>query len=382
MKKGFVYFCKEKIPFVIKNYTMELFTDDDILNTFTKEYNFKKNYILNGQCFDMGSRGRVATFLVERSIGSTCYLKCYIINMFASNCEYNTIGLQSPFLDDIFRYKYKYLDMVKDGINLALNPQIVYMIPFEMNNMHYELNYHIGQNHSLGLLEDFDKKGEIVINLHTDSIQELYDITMVLYRLAMFMMSKADVPFQQITLYKDGHKTGWFYCPMVSEKSVSFEDIFFSEFDVMKYIPKILSNIAIDSGNKITKSIPLGHLGSMDTMFSPQRFLQQVNSFEYLFDKLEHKKAIDPHIPLKQELKNMLDEFPKLMLNSKLSSDEVSVKIKELRRQIAHGYSYYYDFDINFEIQYLILTLDKLIRNMSLLWAGFSIEEIKDYPLI
>lgn len=382
MKKGFVYFRKGKIPFVIENYTMELFTDDDILNTFTKEYNFKKNYILKGQCFDIGSQGQAATFLVERSIGCTCYLRCYIVYMLASKGEYNIIGLQSPFLDDVFRYKYIYLDLVKDGINLALDPRIVYMIPFEMNNMHYELNYHIGQNHSLGLLEDFDKKGEIVINLHTDSIQELYDITMVLYRLAMFMMSKADVPFQQITLYKDGHKTGWFYCPMVSEKSVSFEDIFFSEFDVMKYIPKILSNIAIDSGNKITKSIPLGHLVSLDTMFSPQRFLQQVMSFEYLFDKLEHKKALDSHIPLKQELNNMLDEFPELLSNSKLSSDEVSFKIKELRRQIAHGYSYYYDFDNNFEIQYLILIIDKLIRSMSLQWAGFSKEEIKEYPLL
>jgi hypothetical protein len=382
MKKGFVYFRKGKIPFVIKNYTMELFTDDDILNTFTKEYNFKKNYILNGQCFDMGSRGRVATFLVERSIGSTCYLRCYIINMFASNGEYNSIGLQSPFLDDIFRYKYKYLDMVKDGINLALNPQIVYTIPFEMNDMDYELNYYIGQNHSLGLLEDFDKKGEIVINLHTDSIQEIYDITMVLYRLAMFMMSKADVPFQQITLYKDGHKTGWFYCPMVSEKSVSFEDIFFSEFDVMKYIPKILSNIAIDSGNKITKSIPLGHLGSMDTMFSPQRFLQQVMSFEYLFDKLEHKKAQSSKFPLKDELKYMLDKYPELLSNSKLSSDEASDKIKETRRQIVHGYAYYYDFKNDYEIQYLILLLDKLIRIMSLQWAGFSKENIIGCPLL
>ena len=82
MDKGFVYFNDSKIPFVIENYRMELFTDEPILNDFCKEYNFKDNFILLGQCFDNGGSGRNATFLVENSMGSTCYLRCYIINMF------------------------------------------------------------------------------------------------------------------------------------------------------------------------------------------------------------------------------------------------------------------------------------------------------------
>ena len=45
----------------------------------------------------------------------------------------------------------------------------------------------------------------------------------------------------------------------------------FYEFDVMKYVPKILNNIAVDFGNKITESVPLGHLGNYESMFSPQR---------------------------------------------------------------------------------------------------------------
>ena len=96
---------------------------------------------------------------MEYSIGSTCYLRCYIIDSLASEGEYEAIGLQSPFLDDIFGYKYKYLDMVREGINLALEPKDVYVIPFDMNNNHYELKYRIGHDNRLGLLEDFREKG-------------------------------------------------------------------------------------------------------------------------------------------------------------------------------------------------------------------------------
>lgn len=382
MIKGFIDYREGKIPFVIENYRMELFTDDDLLSDFSKEHNFKKNYILYGQYFGVGSQGQTATFFVERSMGSTCYLRCYIINTITSKDNYDTIGFQSPFLDDVFRYKYEYLDMVRGGVNLALEPRDVYKLPLVMNGMRYELKYRIGQDSRLGLLEDFNKKGELLLQLQTDDIQELYNIAMVLYRLAMFMLSTSEVPFQQITLYKNGLKAGWFYCPMVSEKAVSWSDGFFYQFDIMKYVPRILNNVAKDSGSKITQSIPLGHLGTFDTLFSPQRFLQQVMSFEYLFDKLEPGKAADKKFPLKAELKYMFDEFPQLLSNPNLSSDKVSEKIKEMRRQITHGYAYYYDFKSDFELQSLIMILDKLVRNMSLWWAGFTKEEIQEYPVL
>lgn len=134
MVKGFIFFRDGKMPFVIENYRMELFTDDSLLDDFCKEYNFKENYILHGQCFDIGIRGRKATFLVENSMGSTCYLRCYIINMFDKDEEYDSIGLQSPSLDEVFRYEYEYIDMVRAGINLAIEPKVVYKVPFGMNN--------------------------------------------------------------------------------------------------------------------------------------------------------------------------------------------------------------------------------------------------------
>lgn len=39
MIKGFVHFKEGKIPFVIENYCMELFTDDLLLKEFCAEYN-------------------------------------------------------------------------------------------------------------------------------------------------------------------------------------------------------------------------------------------------------------------------------------------------------------------------------------------------------
>mgnify|MGYP000868377641 CR=1 FL=1 len=39
MVRGFIFFRTGKIPFVIENYRMDLFTDDSLLEIFCKEYN-------------------------------------------------------------------------------------------------------------------------------------------------------------------------------------------------------------------------------------------------------------------------------------------------------------------------------------------------------
>ena len=183
--------------------------------------------------------------------------------MFDKDEEYDTVGLQSPVLDVVFRYEYEYLDIIRARINLGIESKDAYKVPFYINDRNYELVFRIGHNNRLGLLENLDRKGELLISLHTNEIQACYDIAMVLYRLAMFMTSHSEVPFKQITLYNDGIKSGWFYCPLISENPISGQGGFFYESDVMKYIPKILNNIALDSGNKITKSIPLGILEIM-----------------------------------------------------------------------------------------------------------------------
>ena len=98
-----------------------------------------------------------------------------------------------------------------------------------------------------------------------------------------------------------------------------------------------------------------------------------------LYYEIDHKKAQNKKFTLKNELECMLNEFSQLLSNSKLSSDSVSEQIKEIRRTIAHGYAYYYDFKNDSNIQYLLILLDNLIRNMSLLWIGFSKEEIAGF---
>lgn len=375
MVKGFIFFMDGKIPFVIENYRMELFSDEPIIKDFCEKFNFRENYILHGLCFVSGSLCRRATFLVENSMGSTCYLRCYTVNMFNRDEEYDSIGLQSPALDEAFRYEYEYIDMVRAGINLAIEPKVAYTIPFTMNERDYEAEFRIGHDNRLGLLEDFNRKGELVLPLHINEIQECYDIAVVFHRLAMFMTSYSDVPFKRITLYKQGLEAGWFYCPLISKDATGRYGGFFHEFDVEKYIPKILKNIASDSGNKITKSIPLGHLQDDNSMFTPQRFVEQVVSFEYLFDKLDHKNAQSKEFSLKNELESMFNSF-QLLSGAKASAEQVSNQIKEIRRTIAHGHAYYYDFKNDSNMNYLMILLDKLIRCMSLKWIGFSNDEI------
>ena len=382
MNKGFITFRDGKIPFVIDEYRLELFTDDELLQEFSKEYNFKSNYILQGHLFANGIHGQPATFLVERSTGSTCYLRCYTVFMHSSDGDYDAIRLQSPFLDDVFRYSYEYIDSVRAGVNLALEPKDIYKFSFTMDGRQYQSAYRIGHDNRLGLLEDRNRQGEIIMPVYTEDIQECYNVAMVFYRLAMFMISHANVPFKRIALYKNGHKVGWFFFPFVSENVVSGNDVLFCELDVMKYVPRILSNIAKDSGNKITQSVPLGHISEFENLFSPHRFMEQIMAFEYLFDKLEPQKANDNRVHLKDELKEMFDEFPELLSSHKtITSESASEHIKTMRNNIAHGHAYYYDFKTDSDTQYLIFVLDKLIRKMSLRWIGFTQEEIAEYPV-
>ena len=58
--------------------------------------------------------------------------------MFDKDEEYDAIGLQSPFLDDVFRYRYNYIDLVRRGIDFSLEPKEVYRIPFSMQERQYE----------------------------------------------------------------------------------------------------------------------------------------------------------------------------------------------------------------------------------------------------
>lgn len=382
MLVGFVRYNDGEIPFALDKYRLELFSNGDQVSEFAKEYNHKTDYLLQGSLVDGRVVSRSVTFLVERSLGGTCYLRCYICNMLTTEKEYDSIGFQSPVLDDVFRYKYEYLDQIRSGENLTLKPKEIYTVPFEMNNTQYALVYRIGYDNRMGLLEDYKREGEIILSLNKRDIQECYDLSVVLSRLASFMTSRTEEAFKKISLYHQGKLAGWFFCPLVSEKTESMYEGIFYDFSVMDYIPKVLKNIALDAGNMITKSIPLGYLRSFDTMFSPQRFMEQIMAFEYLFEKIDPKKATDKKFPLKEELAKMIDEFPDLLGNTKITSSEVSDHIKSIRNNIAHGHAYFYDFKHNPKEGYYMLLLDRLLKKMSLLVIGFTKGEIAQFPMV
>lgn len=379
MLKGFIDYKNGKIPFVVEGYIMELFSEDYLLNDFISEKNFKTNFVIQGYCDSNGISCKKGTFLVEKSIGNTCYLSCYIINM-PTKGDYDTIGIQSSFLDDIFKYSYNFIDMARKGINLSYKSSEVYNIDFSMDEEKYNLIFRIGYDSKFGLLEDWNRKGELLIKTKTCEIQECYNIIKVFYRLCMFMQSQSDVSFKEILLYKDGIKSGFLYCPMIMEDITSMSDMLFENFDVMKYIPKMLNSIALDSGNKIKDSIPLGHLGTTDSKFLPHRFLEQVISFEYLLEKLNPKLAKSKNT-LKTKLKRMFKEFSEHFKDN-LLFDDISCNIVNLRNDITHGHFYYYDFKDCDEIKRLMILMDKLIKIMSLRTMGFTDDEIKNFPTL
>lgn len=379
MFKGLIDYQNGKIPFIIDNYQMDLFSEKELVTLFVKEYNYKKNYILTGQCFDVCNTPRNITLLVERSTGSTCYLKCFIINHLSSDKKIDSISFESRLLDSIFRYKYNYLDLSRAGVNLAAKQIEIYSIPFNICGSIYELKYLIGQNQRMGLLESFKMRGKTSVLLQTAQIEECYRITLLMNRFSKFITSTADVTFERITLSSNKFAVADFYCKCVSNNPAVDLDVMFCKFPVMKYTTKILNNLAFDLDSKITKSIPLGHLTNFDNLYTPHRFLEQITAFEYLFEKLEPEKAKSNKFPLKTELKLMFDVFPEILNSVRINSEEIANRIKELRRNIVHGYAYYYDFNNDSNIQFCIIKIADLIQRMSLKLIGFDDYEISQF---
>lgn len=89
MLVGFVHYNDEEIPFALDKYRLELFSSGKQVSEFAKEYNHKTDYLLHGSLIDGKVISRGVTFLVERSMGGTCYLRCYVCSMLPTEKEYD-----------------------------------------------------------------------------------------------------------------------------------------------------------------------------------------------------------------------------------------------------------------------------------------------------
>ena len=83
-----------------------------------------------------------------------------------------------------------------------------------------------------------------------------------------------------------------------------------------------INNIKIDK-----KNIP-SSIKNFDNVYSTNRFLNQINAFEYLYDKIDHAKAQNTKFSLKQEIEEMLKEYIFLLsTNDNLSNIAEDLKI-------------------------------------------------------
>ncbi len=123
----------------------------------------------------------------------------------------------------------------------------------------------------------------------------------------------------------------------------------------------------------------VGHISIFEMLYAPKRFTEQVEVFEYLFEKLEPQNAKRKDFPLKSELELMLQQFPYVLRRYRYPLSEIAERMKELRRKIVHGYTYYYTFGDDMEIKMCITVMDHLIKCMNLRLAGFDGEEIAEF---
>ena len=375
--KGFIIFREAHIPFVIEEYTMELFTDDPIISEFTKEYNHKSDYVLTGQCYSYLGMPTAITILVNYSMGTTCYLTSFLFCKFGNVGEYDRIGFQSCLIDSVFQYTYNFIDGARNGINYSSGPVDVYKFSVPVDGKDLEFKYIIGPNNRIGIAEDYGKKGELLISPCSGDIFECTRLMRLIDRFLQFTSGFSDTKFKYIILYKGEMPSAYFYCNRVDSSERSDFDIFFHEFDVMKYCPKILENLALDLGEVITRSIPVGHLVDKSLPYSPHRLVEQVFSFEYIFEKIYPKKAKE--MSLKNELKMMFDKYPTILSQSQYDSETAAEEIKTMRVDITHGYKYFYNFNTDRRIKLLMIMLDKLIERMSLQYIGFEDDDIQHF---
>lgn len=383
MKKGFINFNDTKIPFILdKEYKLELFGEPHILSSFSKTYNFKKDYVLSGQCIDNGYMEREIILTVKYSISNICYINSYAIANSNKKLCFDEIIFSSKMINDIFQFNYNARQLSEKGVDLTKTLTTIYSDTFLIGDTKYDLKYSIGGRKIWPFpLDRMKINGELSISSLKSDILECSKICILIERFIKFMCAYADIIIDKIILMSNNFPIGHLYFNFKNKTDYHSDEIFFLETTPQSYCSKILDNLSLNLSNNISVSIPLGHIRNNTNKQSPQRFIEQIFSFEYIYAKLNPgEKSKRKQKSLEEKLKKYFDEYNDI-INLKTFSAKKNYPnlIKELRRQITHGEKYYYEFkEYEEEYTYMII-LDSLIEAMSLSYMGFTHTEIKKF---
>ena len=160
------------------------------------------DYVLSGQCYLYSGIPTKVYILVNYSIGTTCYLTSFLLCKFGDIDEYEKIGFQSSALDSIFQYTYHYINGSRSGVNYSETPVDIYKFSIPVNGNNMDIEYTIGFNNHLGVLEDYTKKGELCISLYSNDIVEYTRLMRLVDRFSQFTVGYSDIKFKRIILYK------------------------------------------------------------------------------------------------------------------------------------------------------------------------------------
>lgn len=377
---GFIYENEKKFGFSLYDFSLKLFSDiSDDISEFSREHNFKKDYILKGTIFKGNFIPQDILLLIDYSMGASCFVKSYIVSDLSEIKNFDSIVIYSDLLDDIFRYRHILLDRFKKEKDktFSLNESKEESYNFICNSKQHDFNFYVGNKFERGICSLFKLCGKYEIT-NVDNIIDATHIITSLYKYMVFLSQHSNVGIDMMYLHSNNNRVASFYLKEFSSNYTNQIAEYQINKNILTFSSKILNNICLDLGAELNNSIPIKHIKNFNNHFSPIRFIEQVYSFEYLFNRV-YPKSIS-NLTEKAELKSKL-KFAMTHNKDYIDIKEESIltfanEIKELRRHIMHGHIYVEEINDK-QKRYLIL-MDDLLKFMSFRLIGLSELEIKD----
>lgn len=381
MHNGFIFFNNIKIPFAIDsdNIHMQVFSDNESdIKSFLNSYAHKQDFVLKGNVFNAFSFKRDIFCFVSSFKG-----KLAILNSFATlDClegkNVDKICFQSSLLDDIFQYKYRFLELARGNVNISNHPVVTEHFDFSFNNEKKTAEFLVGQDSKFGFMNTFKHSGVLEVGFSFSEIDSLFSLVTLVKRYVIFLTSFLNISFSDIFLTKKGLRIGTVFLPLSKNENEKLDVLFFG-FKNYSFSTKIIENLAIDLGSEIKQSIPLFHMKTEDNFFDPSRFLRQVMSFEYLYKRIEANNHKNKRETLSNKLCCMMRKFPDHFSNCNGKLFCLAKNIADFRNSIFHGGQLFYNREPNDNFGHFFFIMDSLIEKMSLLYLGLNEIDIDNF---